>query len=292
MDNDWTHWLIDQAQQYDLDADHILRHSIYYNALHSSGIEDLDHSKPQPITTYWNGLDSPAAYQRHLGDPDKAATLARYGWIDADIRYDLNSWGFRSPGCVEYDTITEPSFIAMGCSYTFGTGLPQRMIWPQICAEELGLKLINLATAGHGLAMNTQWLLTQGHTLKDPRVVVIFMPPSGRLTWYQRVPGTTPYTDHLVGNTFSMTQWERVLPIKENIKYNAHMDYVKNYAAIQLWCDSRQIPLHVFTGAGGDPSTYGLARDLAHQGRGWHRALAQRVLEHTKDLQTTRAKSS
>jgi hypothetical protein len=290
MDNEWQQWLSWQRDSHNLDADHILKDGLFYNALHSSGIDYT--FSPQPMVTHWNGLDSEEAYARHGGDPDKRALLAAHGWLDTTIDYEINSWGFRSKGCAEFDTITEPSLITMGCSFTFGTGLPQTDIWPQLAADDLGLELINLATAGHGLSMNTQWLLTQGHTLKDPRAVVIYMPPPGRMSWYQVVPGNPPIPDHIVGNTFSMSQWDRNLNIHANLRYNAHMDYVKNYSTIKLWCDHRRIPLHFFMGAEGDPATYGLARDLAHHGRGWHRAMAKGVVQRVKNLRVLRAKSS
>ena len=280
MDTEWHQWLSQQRDDYDLNADHILRAGIFYNALHSSGIDYA--ITPQPIVTHWNGLDSEEAYSKHGGNPESRELLAQNGWLDTTIDYELNSWGFRSANCAEFSTVTEPSLITMGCSFTFGTGLPQHTIWPQLAANGLGLSLINLGTPGHGLAMNTQWLLTQGHTIRDPKAIAIFMPPSGRATWYQRVPGNC-HAEHLIGNTFAMTQWEKILPIMDNIKYNAHMDYVKNYYAIKLWARSRNISVHVFTGAEGHPSTYGLARDLAHQGVGWHRALSNRVIQRIKN---------
>lgn len=279
--NEWNEWLHHQRKEYSLDSDTILKESIFFNALNAAGIANPPYS-PQPVVSYWNGLDSPDAYQRHLDDPDARNKLAQLGWIDADIRYELNSWGFRSNGCAEFDYVTEPSLITMGCSFTFGTGLPQHTIWPQLAADGLGLRLVNLGTPGHGLAMNTHWLLTQGHCLINPKAIVVYLPPPGRMTWYQLVPGFPPNTYHLQGNTFAMTQWDRILPIKNNMAYNGHMDYVKNYHAIKLWAQSRNIPLHVFTGSEGDPNSYGLARDLAHQGVGWHRALANKILSRLK----------
>lgn len=283
MDLEWQQWLLHQHDAQGLNCEQILRQAIYYNALNSSGFQLTHDHTPTATVTQWNGLDSELNYNRHLADPQQRRMLESHGWIDAPIHYELNSWGFRSQGCAEFDTITEPSLVAMGCSFTFGTGLPQNTIWPQLSADGLDLRLVNLGTPGHGLAMNTQWLLTQGHTLKDPRAVVIFMPPPGRMTWYQSVPADTKSGDHIVGNTFSMGEWNRSLNIHKNLLYNAHMDYVKNYAAIQLWCDHRRIPVLVFTDALGVPGLYGLARDLAHHGRGWHRALAQRVIERVKN---------
>ena len=279
MDPVWLDWLEVQRREYGMDADHILHRGIFFNALHGSGIDHDANIEPHATVTHWNGMDNEAAYNRHLDSAIKRSMLESNGWIDAPIQYELNSWGFRSKGCVEFDTITEPSLIAMGCSFTFGTGLPGDAVWPELTAQHVGLKLINLATPGHGLSMSTQWLLTQGHSLANPVAIAILMPPSGRVTWYDRNS-----VGQIVGNTFSMGGYGRSLELMNSLAINAHMDYVKNYHAICLWANSRNIPVSVIDHPATHPNSHGLARDLAHKGASWHSQLSLVAAETLKAL--------
>lgn len=278
MDALWDIWLYNLQSQ-GCDADRILQQSLFGNSLHNTGITDVT---PRAVTTYWHGLDSHSNYQHNISSADRRQQLAEQGWLDFEITYDLNSWGFRSPGSVEFNTITEPSLVTIGCSFTFGTGLHQSHLWGQLAADQLSWRLINLGTPGHGLDMNTQWLLTHGHTLLNPRAVVILQPPPGRLTWYEET------ADHsFIGNTYSMNKFERHEDIIKNLKYNAFMHYVKNYHSIRVWCKAHAVPFYFIDTANvdGDITQYGLARDLAHTGRGWHRKIAERVVHMIKDSQ-------
>ena len=279
MDSIWLDWLSAQHHEYGMDADRVLRYGIFFNALHNSGIDHTPNLEPHATVTQWSGMDSEDAYNRHLASPIKRGLLASNGWVDTPIQYELNSWGFRSKGCVEFDSIAEPSLITMGCSFTFGTGLPGDSIWPELTAQHMGLGLINLATPGHGLSMGTQWLLTQGSSLVNPRAIAILMPPPGRITWYERNPA-----GQIVGNTFSMIGHQRNVDLMQGLAINAHMDYIKNYHAICLWANSRNIPVSVIVHPAIHPNSHGLARDLAHKGAPWHSQLSLVAVETLKAL--------
>lgn len=279
MSTQWESWL-HNLQSQGCDADLILQQSLFANSLHNTGITDVT---PRAVSVKWHGLDNYSTYQTHINSISRRNLLKQNGWLDFEINYDLNSWGFRSEGSIEFNTITQPSLVTIGCSFTFGTGLHQSHIWGQLAADALGWRLINLGTPGHGLDMNTQWLLTQGHTLLNPRGVVMLQPPPGRLTWYEKKSADQCF----IGNTYSMKKFESYDDIISNIKYNAFMSYVKNYHSIRVWCAAHAVPFYfIDTGnVGGDYTQYGLARDLAHRGRGWHRIIAQSVISMIKGSQ-------
>lgn len=254
----------------------LLRLSIYTNAMHGSG-RDMTTLVPQPTITQWQGLDMEETFKQNMASPIKKGLLQQWGWHRAEISYELNSWGFRSQGCREFESISEPSLITMGCSFTFGTGLPESVIWPRMAADSLGLKLINLATPGHGLALNTRWLLTEGDCIQHPAAIAVYIPPPGRVTWINR------YGDNVIGNTFSMTDFQHYALLVNNIDLNSFSVYMENLATIRLWAKHRNIPVAIFEGF---PCTgeLGLARDLRHHGVPWHTVAADTVRSKLVDM--------
>jgi hypothetical protein len=271
---DWQGWLNAQQQNSGHDYDFYLQNALFTNALHGNREIWTPDLTPRPYTTAWQGLDSEEAFEKHLLDSHTRSQLEQWGWIDRKIEYRVNSWGFRSER--EFDTVTGPSLIAMGCSFTFGTALPVESIWPTLASKRLGLELINLGVPGHGLDLNTQWLISQGHVINDPKVIVILMPPAGRITWVEQING------RIVGNTFSMTHLENT-KIIDNVLLNAHMSYVRNINTIELWARSRNIPVYVFAGFNGHPIEFGLGRDLRHNGEPWHLLGADQICERIQN---------
>lgn len=273
---DWQSWLSRQQELMGYSYEYLLQHALYTNALHGSGITwPIVHDAiAEPITTNWQGLDREETYHNNLNVPETKDELERWGWIDRPITYTVNSWGFRSDR--EFNTVDAASVITIGCSFTFGTGLPTNSIWPTLISKQLDLELINLGVPGHGLELSTQWLLSQGHTIEDPRAIVILLPPAGRISWVENANG------NIVGNTFMMThlQYPKII---ENIDINAHMHYVRNVNTISLWAQNRNIPVHVFSGFAGHPSEFGLARDLSHNGEPWHQLGAEQIITRIKN---------
>ena len=67
-------------------------------------------------------------------------------WTDP-ILYETNSYGFRSK---EFEECRD-SIIFLGCSSTFGIGLPHDKLWCHLVAKELGLPYFNLSVCGGSL---------------------------------------------------------------------------------------------------------------------------------------------
>jgi len=97
---------------------------------------------PENCVEQWFGLDNLADYRKRGGHP-------LYGENDVDYRY--NSRGYR---CPEFDTEAQLRVVSIGCSCTFGTGVPQGATFHELFAErlrrELGCTVVNwnLGTAG------------------------------------------------------------------------------------------------------------------------------------------------
>lgn len=275
MDRDWEDWLEIEQRFNGFNYNEVLQEALYSNAITGSGVNVGPN--PIPLTTKWQGPDSQQMYQRNLADPVQQNKLEQWGWTDTCISYDLNSWGFRSKDSREFKHIGSPSLITVGCSFTFGTALPVESIWPTLVSNELNLELINLGVPGHGLDLSTQWLLSNGHTISNPKALVVLMPPPNRITWVEYA------NREFVASTFLMSHLQYPSIVK-NLNVNGLMHYVQNINALDLWARSRNIPLYIISGFKGMQTDPGLARDLQHFGVPWHEFGAHQILKRMKNV--------
>ena len=66
--------------------------------------------------------------------------------------------------------------LALGCSFTFGTGLPQEFIWAEIFAKKNNFTLHNLASAG---SSTTEQVTRAFHYIKKvgkPKIIIAMLP--------------------------------------------------------------------------------------------------------------------
>jgi len=95
-------------------------------------------------------------------------------WIKNSFSYTINKYGFR---CPSFDDMSDnPKLMSVGCSYTFGVGLPEHGIWPRMLADELNLELYNLAVPG-GSADSVYRTIKIWFQKIKPNIVVWFQPP-------------------------------------------------------------------------------------------------------------------
>ena len=252
-----------------------LQHAIWRNSMAGEGI-DIHHIKPHARTIPWSGMDSKIRYENYLADPTHRQLLAQYGWIDTPIKYHINSWGFRSER--EYDNVAEPCIVALGCSFTYGTGLHAVDTWPHVLASMLGVGVVNLGMAGHGLDLNSLWLRLKGDGIANPIGVCVVEPPAGRISWMKHIGDT------VLGHTLKEVS-DRIPDILADLLLNSTMHYYKNYLLINEWANNRNIPLlwsntRLYTEPGVNVSS---ARDLGHWGVEWHRVKAEEFYNHLKN---------
>lgn len=96
----------------------------------------------------------------------------------ANVSYTYNSLGYRTK---EFTELNEKFFIAMGCSHTEGTGLPEDNIWCNVLSRTMDLDVLNLGAAGQGL----QFILYNSYlyihnNLPRPEFVIIQHPERAR----------------------------------------------------------------------------------------------------------------
>ena len=124
---------------------------------------------------YWHGSDNMQVYQNNIQDKKKLFYLYDKQWYDeTSIVYQLNNYGFRGD-----DFGTDPCVITLGCSYTFGTGLPEKDTWPRHLANATGLKLANLGWPGSSADTAYRFLRYWINQL-NVKLVCFLLPPAAR----------------------------------------------------------------------------------------------------------------
>ena len=76
----------------------------------------------------WLPSDTKELYDYNL--KHNYSELEKHGWIDVDIKYSFNEYGFRSDSFQKDCTI-----LFNGCSQTMGIGIPLDMMWSKIIAD-------------------------------------------------------------------------------------------------------------------------------------------------------------
>ena len=69
-----------------------------------------------PCSVNWYPTDTEELYKKNIKLPDHRQILFDNNWIDAEIIYQINSEGFRTPEFAP----SKKRFMALGCSFTKG----------------------------------------------------------------------------------------------------------------------------------------------------------------------------
>lgn len=219
----------------------------------------------------WWGLDSAESYQQNL--VDRYQSMKYNGWINTPITYKFNSQGFRTN---EFNH--NPSIMFVGCSNTFGDGLPKEHRWSDLVAKNLSLETVNLGISGG--SSDSSFRLTYHWISKiKPKIIIFLEPPSSRIELL---------LENTHGNNISL-QW----PTQEqSVRYgdflkvwamsdNSALNLLKNRLAIEGLATQQKIKFYYFS----NQEYYicidnvnDFARDLCHRGTGTNRNFANYVL--------------
>ena len=213
-----------------------------------------------PAISKWYPTDSEELYLQNLKIPEKRKQLETFGWIDTDIEYVNNSHGFRTD-----EFLTKDNFVTVGCSLTYGIGLPQKYTWPSLLSEKLNLPVYNLGVPG--ASGDTCYRIVKHYVpLLKPKFVVVCEPHISRLEIFinQRPYIYTPTNPEVYG--YGKDQWiKHWYTSHENSQIHAQ----KNLEAMAHICQLTGSDFYYYTN---DfyLATYsqvgGFARDLQHPG--------------------------
>jgi hypothetical protein len=81
--------------------------------------------------------------------------------------YTVNSMEERGP-----EHIMNPDIITLGCSQTWGVGVPDGTLWPDVLAKQTGMSHVNLASPGEAIQQNLDSLIRYIKVYGKPKYVV------------------------------------------------------------------------------------------------------------------------
>lgn len=247
----------------------------------------LNFSKDESLYTaeynyyFYNTTDNKDLLEQNLADENTRTLLKENGWLDnnkvVDIEYKINRYGFR---CDNFSN--DPGIIFLGCSNTYGTGLPLSAVWPSIVAEYFNLKSWNLGTPALSSTAGTFYLLNWYKDIPNPKAIVLLDPPLGRIEMYKK-------SDHYLQINLLRGMLERsktALTVKlyDYIIPTSSISYKLNALALQLLAEKLNIPFVC-----GSLKTINnlskqndFARDLMHSGKKIHREIAEHFIVELK----------
>jgi hypothetical protein len=234
-------------------------------------------------TQEWLPTDTKENFDQLMQDPVHREYFAQLGWDQPGaITYNINSEGFR---CDEFDYET-PCMIALGCSFTVGTGLPIDTIWPSLVGKATGLKVANLAWAGN--SSDTCFRLAEYWIPRlKPKLVTMLAPPSNRV---EVLLDENPYylpADVIMPETNSELFKKNDMFLKHwhlNDE-NSRLNQLKNCLAIKQLCTEHNVSCLIELVQ--DHMQYsreeiGYARDHMHGGPIIHKRIAEKMLDHDR----------
>lgn len=93
----------------------------------------------------------------------------RYRWQHKDFDYKISELGFR-----DIDLINHINLAAFGCSYTFGTGLPEDTLWHKLLAKSKGYSTYNFGLPGASIKTISDVFCIVANNIKIDKAVVLF----------------------------------------------------------------------------------------------------------------------
>ena len=248
--------------------------------------EDLRRAYPQTIgssndflkysrciendTVFWHSADTEALFDKHQKNIVTRIHLKKLGWTKDSVTYKFNEDGFRG------DSFSDSSgAIFMGCSVTFGVGLPYENTWPYLVSKKLNLSCWNLGQPASSL--DTCYRLAKYWVpVLKPKYIFILTPTMYRREFYD---DDKDRFIHIGG--WSYDRYPVLVDYILASEKNSIINYEKNIDAIKYISDSHKIPLIILDYESDDvPSVadpfekYKLARDLSHPGIDFHKHLS------------------
>lgn len=147
----------------------------------------------------------------------------RFSYLDTVQSYVLNSSGYRGP---EFSNNIDLLFS--GCSFTYGTGIPEDGIWGSILARKLDMSYNNISLSGASIPWMTRQLFAYFKKYGNPKILVCLFPNPTKLLFASDADILTsddgyvePSTQDLSGKkSLYSTTLHRVLKPKDRPDYS------------------------------------------------------------------------
>jgi len=224
-------------------------------------------------TLSWLPSDTYELWQENMKNKKHKEYLQKQGWDkEHAIEYNFNDRGFRT-----HKFESQTNIIALGCSFTVGTGLEYDQIWPSLLEQHLDISVINLGVFGLSLDGCYRLLRYYLPSLK-PNAVVLYEPPNSRFEIYGN--------NHFRTIQYHLTDYGDWPKEWFSNDYNLEVHREKNLAALKVLCGD--IPFYTFS----DIVYYDDARDFMHCGPISHKKAFEQFVQKNDLTKITRKKQA
>jgi hypothetical protein len=211
----------------------------------------------------WSGSDNLSNYKENIQNAEARKYLNEQGWLhnDAAILYRYNQQGFRSDN---FDL--SPSYIALGCSFTEGVGLPIEQTWPFLLSKKISKNIWNLGVSSAGLDSCFR-LLDYYITELNILGVFLLIPHASRFEIHtpSEIIYYNPHWENL-NNPSELLIKKLWYSSDDNSYYNKR----KNLLAMEQLCCSKGIKLMIREHVDLSTTPPNFARDMQHHGYQGH----------------------
>ena len=220
-------------------------------------------------TVNWFGPDSLERYNHNR--IHNSFVMKNNKWFDAQpFSYSFNNEGFR---CGNFSS--NPSVMFLGCSHTFGIGMPLEKSWPQLVANSLELENVNLSWPGtsNDTAFRTAYKYID--RIK-PKIVILLSPAVARCDLV--INDTEVITFHPSDEVQeTSSEYKKFYESWMSSDANIEMNRLKNILAIKQLCELSDIKFISYNFE--EVGFLDLARDLLHFGVNTHLSLSKQILK-------------
>jgi len=227
------------------------------------------------MTFDWFSTDTLIHYRKNKHKTQK------HGWTEKSITYKFNEYGFRSD-----NFNNKEGALFLGCSHTFGVGMPYNLIWSYLVSNELDLSCWSLAQLGASIntcyRLGSYWI-----PILKPKYIFVMMPEYSRREYFMPTYNnkTNIYTDLNQGlYTFNVNMnddidytsfYFNMVSVDENNILNNET----NINGLKYIAYENNIPIYFCNINQDINEPKNLARDLQHNGKLYHRNKADKFLD-------------
>lgn len=222
-------------------------------------------------TLHWDTSDNQERYLKNLQTLEAYQRLKDLGFLNAQIDYKFNSYGFRT---AEFDQPLDA--VCFGCSFTMGTGVHACDTWPEQLAALTDMTIANL---GHAGSSNDTAFRFAEYYLKflKPRYAIWLQTDMHRV---ELLDDSIPMSlNILASDTKNPCVNDYFIKTWFSSDSNQKLNLQKNTLAFEQLCNSLGIKPVILTRdyAKDRPFPFGDARDLIHPGADDYKKLAQHI---------------
>lgn len=196
---------------------------------------------------------------------------------DVYVTYKINKYGFRTK---DWTDNKEECYVALGCSHTYGQGVPEDSRWSNLLEQHTGVTIYNLGLGAGSRDTITRLMIGWLEEIKPSKIFVLW---PGEHRWEvglrDRIKSYTPSTVHSIVNR-EPNRWDSGYILEYlGQEYNAEVNKIRNDYTFKGLCEEHNIEPYTLKYSDFQNIDCKTARDGIHNGVLFHKAIADEFIK-------------